>query len=497
MSKKKHNQSRKPLSSTAGRQGSKALVGRAGSGKRLRDKERSPLRSPAKKGAGRPPWWLILAGIMLLAVIVVLVVVGLRQNRGTAEPGSVESGATPVATAAAEVTGVAPRQPAEAGQAQVDGVMPEDPTARNGMYTAPPPLVIDPEKVYIATFETEHGEVVIELFADRVPNTVNNFVFLAREGFYDGTTFHRVLQDFMAQAGDPTGTGGGGPGYTFADEFHPDLRHDVPGRLSMANSGPGTNGSQFFITFAPTPWLNGGHTVFGQVVEGFEVLEQVKLRDPQNPADLETPGDSLIAVRVEERDEGILPPPAPVPTIEAGQVPMPGTPASRDQIYAGRPAMVIDPAKQYEAVFELASGNVVVELFADKVPALVNSFVFLAREGFYDDTIFFYVVPDQAVLAGDPTGSGMGGPGYYLPAEFHPDLRHDVPGTMSLVNLGLNDVSSQFLFTLIEFPILDGQYSVIGRVTEGLELLEELEGRDPSTAAALEDGIKTVTIQEK
>ena len=118
-------------------------------------------------------------------------------------------------------------------------------------------MVIDSKKKYTATFKLDKGDSVIELFADKAPKTVNNFVFLARDGFYDGVTFHRVIADFMAQGGDPTGTGTGGPGYKFADEFHPDLKHSKPGTLSMANAGRNTNGSQFFITFAPTPWLDG------------------------------------------------------------------------------------------------------------------------------------------------------------------------------------------------------------------------------------------------
>jgi cyclophilin family peptidyl-prolyl cis-trans isomerase len=176
--------------------------------------------------------------------------------------------------------------------------MPTNPADRNGMYSAPPEMRIDPSKTYIATFETEKGDIVVELFADKVPNTVNNFVFLAREGFYDNTTFHRVIEGFMAQGGDPTGSGGGGPGYRFADEFHPALKHDRPGVLSMANAGPNTNGSQFFITYAPTSWLDGRHAVFGQVTEGMDVLESLKIRDPQ--AD-RFPGDLIKAVRIEER----------------------------------------------------------------------------------------------------------------------------------------------------------------------------------------------------
>jgi peptidylprolyl isomerase/peptidyl-prolyl cis-trans isomerase B (cyclophilin B) len=160
-------------------------------------------------------------------------------------------------------------------------------------------MQIDPTKTYVATFETEKGNIVVELFADRAPNTVNNFVFLAREGFYDNTTFHRVLPGFMAQGGDPTGTGRGGPGYRFADEFHPELRHDKPGVLSMANAGPDTNGSQFFITYVATDWLDDRHAVFGEVTAGFDVLKSLTPRDPsKGPTTL---GDQLKAVRIEEK----------------------------------------------------------------------------------------------------------------------------------------------------------------------------------------------------
>ena len=120
---------------------------------------------------------------------------------------------------------------------------------------------------------TERGEFRLRLFDDQAPRTVNNFVFLARNGFYNGVTFHRVIPGFMVQGGDPTGTGGGSPGYRFEDEFHPDLVHTA-GVISMANAGPDTNGSQFFITFVPTPHLDGKHAVFGEVVEGMDVVKQ-------------------------------------------------------------------------------------------------------------------------------------------------------------------------------------------------------------------------------
>ncbi len=164
-------------------------------------------------------------------------------------------------------------------------------------YSSAPPLVIDPAKRYTARLVTPIGDIVAELYAEKAPRTVNNFVFLAREGYYDGVTFHRVIKGFMAQGGDPTGTGRGGPGYTFADEFDPSLRHDGPGVLSMANAGPGTNGSQFFITHAPTPHLDDRHTVFGRVVEGFDVVLAIPERDPTTARE---PGLAVTRIEIEE-----------------------------------------------------------------------------------------------------------------------------------------------------------------------------------------------------
>ena len=137
-------------------------------------------------------------------------------------------------------------------------------------------MTIDPKRKYTATFKTSRGEIVCDLFAAEAPKTVNNFVFLAREKFYDGTVFHRVIADFMIQGGDPTGTGRGGPGYRFEDEFKGNPHKHQVGSLSMANAGPNTNGSQFFITHVVTSHLDGKHTVFGKVVKGQEVVNAVQ-----------------------------------------------------------------------------------------------------------------------------------------------------------------------------------------------------------------------------
>jgi cyclophilin family peptidyl-prolyl cis-trans isomerase len=166
-------------------------------------------------------------------------------------------------------------------------------------YNAEPPMTIDVSKEYLATFTmAKGGEFVVRLFDDQAPRTVNNFVFLARNGFYDGTTFHRVLDGFMAQGGDPTGTGTGGPGYQFEDEISPELTFDRAGLLAMANSGPNTNGSQFFITYVPTPHLNGLHTIFGEVIEGIEVVEGLTRRDPNQSPDFQ--GDAIETITVTE-----------------------------------------------------------------------------------------------------------------------------------------------------------------------------------------------------
>jgi cyclophilin family peptidyl-prolyl cis-trans isomerase len=162
---------------------------------------------------------------------------------------------------------------------------------------APPSGALDTSKQYTARFKTERGDIVVALYADRAPRTVENFVNLARAGFYDGTTFHRVISGFMAQGGDPTGTGTGGPGYQFDDEFHPSLRHDGPGILSMANAGAGTNGSQFFITYGPTPHLDDRHSVFGKVSEGLDVLRSIRERDPQRDRQ---PGDRIDTIEISE-----------------------------------------------------------------------------------------------------------------------------------------------------------------------------------------------------
>ena len=161
-------------------------------------------------------------------------------------------------------------------------------------YDTQPEMSIDLAKTYAATLHTNHGDISIEFDAMRSPMSVNNFVFLAREGFYDGVIFHRVIENFMIQGGDPTGTGSGGPGYKFGDEFHPDLKHTKAGIFSMANAGPGTNGSQFFVTHGPTPHLNGKHSVFGEVTSGQNVVDSI------------AQGDKIVSITIHDDISGLL-----------------------------------------------------------------------------------------------------------------------------------------------------------------------------------------------
>ena len=182
------------------------------------------------------------------------------ETTATATPAAAATGNTPAATLPTPA-------PTPAATARATG-------ARTS-YSSLPAMTLDPEFDYVADFRTNQGNFRVKLFSSQTPVTVNNFVFLAQQGFYDGLIFHRVIEGFMIQGGDPTGTGGGGPGYQFQDEIVPGLVFDSPGKLAMANAGPGTNGSQFFITVAATDWLNGNHTIFGEVTEGQSVVDDI------------------------------------------------------------------------------------------------------------------------------------------------------------------------------------------------------------------------------
>ena len=220
-------------------------------------------QTPSKKGRPAPrqsPLPAILSALVVVAIFVVLGIM-LSNNRPGAAQTSAEGG--------------------------------------HKTYSAPPPMTIDTAKNYTATITTPRGEIVVKLRPDLAPQTVNSFVFLAKEGFYNGLTWHRVLPNFMAQGGDPTGTGTGGPGYNVPDEFTDKVLFDRPGIVAMAHSSlPNSNGSQFFITTAPAPNLNKQYTVFGEVINGQDVVKGIPLRDPdQNPT---APGEQIVKITINE-----------------------------------------------------------------------------------------------------------------------------------------------------------------------------------------------------
>jgi peptidylprolyl isomerase len=233
----------------------------------------------------------VLSAIIVVAIFVVLGFVLARSGPGSAtQTGEVPTTDAFFATTPGAIE--ATPAPAEATPAPVAG------TAKT--YSAAPPMTIDPQKTYMATITTPRGDIEIKLRPDLAPQTVNSFVFLSREGFYNGLTWHRVIQSFMAQGGDPDGTGGGGPGYNVPAEFTDKVLFDRPGIVAMARRGDDINsaGSQFFITTAPYPSLNQQYTIFGEVVKGQEIVDGIPLRDPDSAT---APGEQIVKITITEQ----------------------------------------------------------------------------------------------------------------------------------------------------------------------------------------------------
>ena len=357
-------------------------------------------------------------------------------------------------------------------------------------WSMPPEMSIDTQAIYLATLKTEKGDIKVELFASKAPKTVNNFIFLAEEGYYDGTTFHRVLDDFMAQGGDPTGTGAGGPCYQLEDEFDPSLRFDEAGYLAMANAGPNTNGSQFFITYGPTSHLTGRHTIFGKVVEGMDVALSLRLRDPQQNPGFE--GDTLHSVEIETLDESLLPPPTPtpipvVPAIEDGRPLAELAIAERENLYTAKPELAIDPSRTYFATVETTKGSIQLELRPDVAPESTNNFFVLAELGYYDGFPFVFVQPGEFVLTGSPTGLADSDIGYGLPVETELANTEGAVGFFYRQDRMMAS-GSQLYLLMKDIPEMDGSYSVFGTVTEGMDIVDQL---------TTEDRVEQITIVER
>lgn len=231
---------------------------------------------------------IAVVGVLLLFVVVGIFVL---QLRGTTDSEGNDAGSEATESLNGEGTLLEGDRP----------LAELTPAERADYYDSYPEMVIDNEKTYQAVIRTEKGDIIVDLFDDQSPLTVNSFVFLATQGYYDNTIFHRVLPDFMAQAGDPTGSGSGGPGYLFDDEVENGLVFDRPGLLAMAKPpGPDTNGSQFFITFVETPHLDGLHTIFGELVQGEDVLNSITFVQPGNLANQEPVGDEIYRIDIYE-----------------------------------------------------------------------------------------------------------------------------------------------------------------------------------------------------
>ena len=357
---------------------------------------------------------------------------------------------------------------------------------------------LDDSISYQAHFETEQGTFVAELYPECSPQATAVFIHLAESGFYDNTTFHRVIPGFVAQGGDPTGTGTGGPGFGFADPTCPERRHNAPGILSFANSGaPNTNGSQFFITLADTPSTrnldtydaNGDikncgaqgvscHPVFGRVIEGFD--EFVTTISERNPATATTPGDTLITIDIVQAN-------ANGEFVEFEEF-IPNVHDAEAFLES------FDTSLDYEAEFQTSAGNFTAELYPQCSPISVSNFVYLAENGFYENTTFHRVVDGFVIQGGDPTATGAGGPSYSFGDLSCNDYTHNTLGVLSMANRGsFNTNGSQFFVTISTTAIdrldvynSDGTikectnagvscHPIFGRVTSGMDVVNSVE----------------------
>jgi len=363
------------------------------------------------------------------------------------------------------------------------------PAERQDRFSGPAAPVTDPKAIYVATIVTDKGNIVAELYQD-TPGGTNNFVTLAQNGFYDGLTFHRVEPGFVIQGGDPAGDGSGGPGYTIPAEInHPHNK----GALAWARTGDQINpernssGSQFYVTLDKTPFLDGGYSVFGQVIEGMDVAEKIAV------------GDKIQKIEISEATASQMPTPAPTaapnPPVSAEGRPLAKLKLEeRSGIYNAAPAVTIDPTKSYAATIETDKGNIVVELDPKAAPATVNNFVLLSNLGFYDGMPVAHVEEGGYLVTGSPNKRPDSDAGYTLPAETGVTASQVVTGTVSMYPVqdpatGEPKASgSQFFISFVQTPEGGVPLNVFGKVIEGMEIVTKL---------AIDDIIKTITITEK
>ena len=395
-------------------------------------------------------------------------------------------------------------------------------------WDAPPTFSLEDGVDYGAEIELEGGAVVvIDLMESLAPEHVNNFVFLADEDFYDDLTFHRIVTGFVAQAGDPTATGTGSAGYTLPDEPITEanggqLSVTPIGVVAMARGGEGASSSQFFIKLGEQDHLDAdGFTAFGQVTSGIDQLFAFDSRDPsaQPPppagpkiVDVRITRDGEVAASPEATDgssqitaQQTEPSPGDASDASAQQTDAQTDPESSAQqeespdmpkSYASRPEITLTAGATYTATITMEGGGVIeIELLPDVAPETVNSFIFLARDGYYDGVTFHRIIKGFMAQGGDPTGSGSGGPGYTLPAEFN-DTKHE-RGVVSMARTAdPNSAGSQFFIMYEHAPHLDGQYTAFGRVTFGMDVVDAFPARDPMGAREPGPTIESIVITE-
>jgi cyclophilin family peptidyl-prolyl cis-trans isomerase len=363
------------------------------------------------------------------------------------------------------------------GQAQATGAVQQQTVAQS--WSSAPPFVIDPWAGYTATIATDAGAIVLELDAAAAPVTVNTFLFLAQQHFYDGLSFQRIVPGLLAQAGATQPDGTGGAGYTVPTEGSP-LPH-ASGAVATAltrSLGDLWEGSQFYISLSALPQQDGKDTVFGYVTQGLAILQALPGRDPQQAA-----GQGLVIQSVSvvshDRDPGAPPIVPPATALPPGVT----------------PPFTLAPQTTYTADIQTAQGEIIVTLDAVAAPYTVNNFVYLAEQHFYDGVSFCRVLRDVLAQACGPDGTTSSGPGYTIPDE--PNALTHEQGVIAMANTGQpNSASGQFYLTLAPQPQLDGLDTVFGTVTQGFSVAQALAARDPATASGPGDQILAVTIAQ-
>ena len=348
---------------------------------------------------------------------------------------------------------------------------------KEGAYGVVPPETIDRSSAYTATIDTTKGKIIVALDAAKAPQVVNSFIFLARQGWYDDTSFTVVTPSFAVVGG--MGGTNGFPSFLVQPE-NTAVSDAAPGQVGLF---PLDQNGQYFgaLFFIARGVITGttGLPFFGQVVGGEDVVAALELRtNPQSPA-----ADTIKSITVEGPVVTPKPTPTPRPSLTWSQA----------------PAMTIDVKKSYTATITTAKGDIVIQLLPQYAPVTVNSFVFLARQGYFNGVTFHRVIPGFVAQGGDPTGTGTGGPGYQLDNEVTATLKFDGPGLVAMANSGPNTNGSQFFITYAATPHLDGQYTIFGKVVKGMDVATALTPRDPSMNpnAPPGDVMISVTIEEK